>query len=432
MPLRIADYVLAGDLRNTRRNCVHGWIEFAPDYGVRIELTGNFSGQLAGKHIRFSMPHRAADKACEPGSFPEYIEELADRQIGVVQTMELRKATVPALPIDDFLRLSEADRTLNMVEKDCLYLEWSSQDGAVISELIEPVLEIIDDEVESGQMRSIDGVEFLGAALNDPHFSEVAELILGQTMAALNDEEDEDDDPDEDDRDGNDDEDDESEDEEDDDLDGDDDGHDDDDPYGLFDADLEQNVAESLGGESSEGELTFDGNVGGARSWEEVIPGISPDTVEMYEQYDEIFEGKKDEPISYLFPTTLQLPKPERVTSEEEAEGLVKAILSQLALLSVALDVCEHFTMQQTYRLLMQEILPTAKVHPNLAASEMVQHYATSDFCEQCDAEFEAEYRASRAEGLTDEESDEELDELDDELDGLNDDEDDEDDSSRQ
>ncbi len=421
MPLRIAEYVLAGDLRNTRRNCVLGWIEFAPDYGVRVELTGNFSGQLAGKHIRFSMPHRAADKVREPGSFPEYIEELADRQIGVVQTMELRKATVPALPIDDFLQLSEADRALNMVEKECLYLEWSSQDGAVLSELLEPELEIIDDELESEQMRSIDGVEFLGAAMNDPHFSEVAELILGQTMAALDDE----------DEDGNEDnglaggvgdeEDDENEEEEDDDLD-DKEGHDDDDPYGLFDADLEQNVAKSLGGESSEGELSFDGKADGSRSWEDVIPGISSDAVELYEQYDEIFEGKKDEPISYLFPTTLQLPKPEHVTSEEEAEGLVKAVLSQLALLSVALDVCEHFTMQQTYRLLMQEILPTAKVHPNLAASEMVQHYATSDYCPLCDAEFEAEYRADRAAELAEEGSDDELDE---ELDGLNEDEDD-------
>jgi hypothetical protein len=249
--------------------------------------------------------------------------------------------------------------------------------------------------------------------MNDPHFSEVAELILGQTMAALTDadEDDEEDDEDEDD-DEHGDEDDEEDDLDDDGLDDDDedDEHDDDDPYGLFDADLEQNVAESLGGESKEGELAFDGIPGSPRPWEEAIPGISPDTVELYEQYDEIFEGKKDEPISYLFPTTLQLPKPENVASEEEAEVLVKAILSQLALLSVALDVCEHFTMQQTYRLLMQEILPTAKVHPNLAASEMVQHYATSDFCQECDAEFEAQYRARRAAEEAEDESDEESD----------------------
>ena len=72
------------------------------------------------------------------------------------------------------------------------------------------------------------------------------------------------------------------------------------------------------------------------------------------------------------------------------------AILAQLALLSVAVDVCEHYTPLQTYHLLMNEILPTAKVHPNLAASRMVQHYSTSDHCDACEAEFEAQYNAEQ------------------------------------
>ena len=92
--------------------------------------------------------------------------------------------------------------------------------------------------------------------------------------------------------------------------------------------------------------------------------------------------------------TPLRLPPPDRVTSDEEAQSLVVAILAQLALLSVAVDVCEHYTPQQTYHLLMTEILPTAKVHPNLAASRMVQHYSTSDHCDACDAEFESQYNA--------------------------------------
>lgn len=75
----------------------------------------------------------------------------------------------------------------------------------------------------------------------------------------------------------------------------------------------------------------------------------------MYEQWDEIFEGKKDEPVSYLFETPLRLPPPDRVTSDEEAQSLVVAILAQLALLSVAVDVCEHYTPQQTYHLLMTD-----------------------------------------------------------------------------
>lgn len=420
MPLRIADYVRAGDLRNTRRNSVFGWIEFAPDYGVRIELTGNLSGQLAGRHIRFSMPNRDPSKACEPGDFPNHIEDLSDRQIGVVQTMDVRRTSVPALPIDEFLQLSEADRARNMVEKDCLYLEWSSQDGLVVSELIEPVIDYIDDETEDRQLQNMDAADLLAAALEDPDFSNVAEMLLGQTIAAIDANQDEDEGdidtigPEED----------ESEIDADDMDDDDDDlgGHDEDDPYGLFDSELERSVSQSLAGPSLDGMadddedddddepmIEVEGDI--PPRWEDIIPGIGAEEAELFEKYDEIFEGKKDEPISYLFPTPLQLPKPEHVASEEEAEKLVKAVLSQLALLSVALDVCEHFTMRQTYRLLAQEILPTAKVHPNLAASDMVQHYSTSDYCQECDDEFEANYRAEH--GDHEDEDDDEFDDED-------------------
>ncbi len=162
----------------------------------------------------------------------------------------------------------------------------------------------------------------------------------------------------------------------------------------MFGTDFDQRVAQSLAGDAGDQSATAEpaDTDSEKRPWEDVIPDIDPDTKAMYEQWDEIFEGKKDQPITYLFKTPLRLPRADRVTSDEEAEPLVRAILAQLALLSVALDVCEHFTPLDTYRLLMNEILPTAKVHPNLAESEMVQHYATSDFCDQCEAEFDTDF----------------------------------------
>lgn len=365
MPLRIADHVFSGELRNTRRNAVFGWIEFAPDYGIRLELTGNFSTQLAGKHIRFKNVQLAPERICEPGSFPSFIEDLEDRQIGVVQSMELRTTRVPNLPIDEFLSLPESERESHLTEKPCLSLEWSSQNGDILCELIQPEIEFVEEEPDtiSSEAKPLG----FGSGLE----SGATELILNEDVPFGNydPDADADDAPDEEDE-----------------------PEDEDDPYGLFDANLQQNVSESLGEDLP---VLEDG---GKRDWEDVIPDIDPETKAMYEQWDEIFEGKKDEPLSYLFPTTLKLPKPERVETEEEAEQLVKAILAQLALLSVAIDVCEHFTAHQTYRLLMQEILPSAKVHPNLAASEMVQHYATSDYCQQCDAEFEADYEARQRE----------------------------------
>ncbi len=372
MACRISDYVLAGELRNTRRNGVFGWIEFAPDYGICVELTGNMSGQLQGKHIKFRVQKAESDEQLEAGEFPDEVDKLADRQIGVVGEMVLRRVRVPSIPIDDFLLLEEPAQEKHLVEKDSLYLEWFSQNGRVIAELVDLSIEFVDDQQtgdgESAASGSGEREEGAGGFTEIYVEDEAADAESYDTG------------------------------------DGDDE---DEDPFGLFGQDVRQAVADSLGPlpdetfdenepsdedfseEDSEGESAAEAE---PRSWDDVIPGIDAETKEMYEQWDEIFEGKKDEPLSYLFHTPLRLPLVENVTSDEEAERFVRAILAQLALLSVALDVCEHYGPLETYRLLMKEILPTAKVHPNLAASEMVQHYSTSDYCSQCDEELDAEY----------------------------------------
>jgi hypothetical protein len=371
MAVRIGDFVLSGELRNTRRNGVFGWIEFAPDYGIRIELTGNFTNSLAGKHLRFQGPKAQAQILPTPEDLPDFVNDLANRQIGVVGEVQLKKVQVPDMPLEQFSNLSPGEMQSHLVEKDCLYLEWFSQNGRVVAELYDPQVEFVENQ-GSDDPNLLEGELDDGSGL-DSGFTEIQFDENGIPLTdAFGPDEDEDDD-------------------EDDELDS-------DDPYDLFGSDLQKRVRESLG----EATRDFDEEhsdapeSGGKRPWDEVIPGLDPETKAMYEQWDEIFEGKKDEPIAYLFEKPMKLPRPEKVASNEEAEEYVKMILAQLALLSVALDVCEHFSPMDTYRLLMNEILPTAKVHPNLAASEMVQHYATSDYCPACEAEFEAEYEGSQ------------------------------------
>ena len=356
MSLRIGDDILAGELRNTRRNGVFGWIEFAPDFGVRIELTGNLGGDLEGKHIRFTTP-RSSTNPPDLDELPEHINSLADRQIGVTGEILLRKTKVPTLPIDDFLDLSSDQQQAHLVEKECLHIEWYSQNGRITAEVLEPNIEFIDPssgaDDEQVQIEPLTDGEGMNVGFT--------EIRLDEESKPLGFEQD----------------------------DASEDGgvEEVDDPYGLFGEDIEKRLAQSLGedvgAESSE-------NSNESRSWEDM--DLDPETRAMYEQMDEIFEGKRDQPISYLFETPLKLPKPDRVDTDEEAEPLVRSILAQLALLSVALDVCEHFSAVDTYRLLMNEILPTAKVHPNLAASEMVQHYSTSDFCSSCESEFDDDF----------------------------------------
>lgn len=378
MVQRIGDYILRGELRNTRANGVFGWIEFAPDLGLHIELTGNLSGELRRKHIRFSTPRSKFAESAPNSELPKLIENLADRQIGVIGDVMLRRVRVPTIPLPEFSQLEREDQQRYSVEKDCLYLEWYSQNGRVEAEIIDPEIEFVDER--SAESSEPPEFEPLGDGLN----SSIAEAYLDHEGGAAGSVEFEmgsdDEEPDED--------------------------VEEDDPYGLFDPDLQREVAEALESEvdysktfppddNEEEDNAFDdSSTRKKRSWDEVIPGIDPQTKAMYEQWDEIFEGEKDEPVACLFETPLRLPPPDRVTSDDEAQSLVVSILAQLALLSVAVDVCEHFTPLQTYRLLMTEILPTAKVHPNLAASRMVQHYSTSDYCDACEAEFDEDYQS--------------------------------------
>lgn len=376
MAHQIGDYILRGELRNTRANGVYGWLQFAPEAGVHMELTGNFRGQLERKHIKFSTPRAKQTIVEQLKPLPDEIQRLVDRQIGVVGEVRLGRRWVPTIPLSDFARLDQAAQRRCSVEKDCLYLEWFSQNGRVVAEIVDPTIEYVDEQ----QTEREEPPEF--EPMGDGLDSSIAETYLELEGRDIDDLEDElahhDGSEIEDESDG-------------------------DDPYGLFAPDLDQSLADAL--KSSDAPVTGefgdlydeDGGAATSRSWDEVIPGLDPAIKAMYEQWDEIFEGKKDEPVSYLFDTPLRLPPPDRVTTDREAQPLVVAILAKLALLSVAVDVCEHFTPLQTYRLLMTEILPTAKVHPNLAASRMIQHYSTSDHCETCDAEFEAEYNARQS-----------------------------------
>jgi hypothetical protein len=70
----------------------------------------------------------------------------------------------------------------------------------------------------------------------------------------------------------------------------------------------------------------------------------------------------------------------------------LQVLLARLALHSVAIDVCEHFSASDVYRWLLEEILPEAEIHPQLRRTGFVQHYSTWEACRQCAAEFDTEY----------------------------------------
>jgi hypothetical protein len=133
----------------------------------------------------------------------------------------------------------------------------------------------------------------------------------------------------------------------------------------------------------------FSDSQNGKRSWDEVLPGIDEKTKNMYEEWDEVASGEKDELLCTLFDPPLKLELADTIVDEAAAESLLTALLERLATHNVEIETCDHFSALETYRWLVEDILPEAEIHPQLSRIGFVQHYTTWEDCKKCAAEFE-------------------------------------------
>ena len=389
MALRINEYVLGGELRNTSRNSITGWIEFAPDYGVSIKLCGNFSGQFAGKHFKFRV-NKPESKRIPKEDLRDLVESMANQQVGVIGDVLFRQIKVPLVPVKELMLRSRLGEPAPFDIKDCLYLEWFSQDGRVVAEIIDPEFEFIDHDTSStfapvaepipGMDENADnedaepGNPDVGLSVTQIQIDENGEAVIEELEIDVDDASDE---------------------------------------YQLFDADIDQQIRQSLNEDSNMVETDVDDPssepFGGQladpdaakpkkKSWDEIIPGIDPETKAQYEMWDEVYGGEKDQPLMSLFDPPFQLPDPDSITTDNEAQPYLNQIIMRLAMHSVGIDLCQHLTPLTAYRMLVNDILPNAIVHPNLAATDIVEHYSAFDFCPQCEAEFEQEYEYGESE----------------------------------
>jgi hypothetical protein len=364
MDLRLGDYVVAGELINRRPNCTHGWLALrGEETPVIFQLTGNCSASLRGQHIRFALP----DDRPAPAAPPLDTSRLAWQQIGPTGEITLRDGVPGNSPAG----------------RPSLYMEWFSQNGRVVLELVDPDIEWVaedDDDRRAAQRRaesaSADAAEDeADIFLPDSDDGEEAEFNPFEVPPPDADE-------------------------------------DADDPYGLFPPGLDDELAEDDSDqELADEQLTDEQLTGeepsaaargeastGKRSWDEVIPGIDPETKRMYEQWDEVTEGSQDVPFTEVFDPPVRIYTPEQlaVLNDATAESVLKELLTRLALLGVAVAVCEHFSPKLTYRMIAQEILPRYGVHPRLPQIGWVQHYDTSEFCRKCQEEFDRKFEEER------------------------------------
>lgn len=403
MARRLEEFVLRGEIRNGRRNSVSGWLEVlrtkhsdgkeTVEPGlILLAFTGNLGGQLEGLTFRFEVREGDLRKPR-----PVLEANFQTQQVGVMGDSVFRMVRVPLAPVDDYLEACEQGETRPEEQRASIYLEWYSQNGRVVLELLDPKFEF------EGEYKDLGDPEPEALASSDDFRPPQITTIIRNTDGTFDIVVDDDggtDDPTED--------------------------ADDSDPFALFPENLEEHIHESASdADDVDSMLSHDNDAveeefedaacdeddiwpdfqsspdamaersaPKPRDWSEVIPGIDPATKAMYEEWDEVIYGTKDEPLTWLFDEPLCLPRPNALRDEAHAWQVLSSLLAAMALRGVAFDMCPHYTAIRAYELLIDELLPRAGVHPNLAATGFVKHYCSWGHCEECDAEFDERQRA--------------------------------------
>jgi hypothetical protein len=315
MTLFLSEYISGGEIINTRKNSVHGYLAVhGSDRPVVLQLTGNCRGALEGRHLQFEMLATTEQDASEE------LEELrfAWMQIGVTGEMSLDP------------------------EHSKVFLEWFGQHGRTIVELEGLKVEFIEEEEDdaSDSLSEEDDADIdddddvPGAGSTSASF----EPTDGSESLPWDEATDEAPEPE--------------------------------DPFGLFPSDLGASLNAS-------------------------VPSFASDpdeaTLAQWKEWDEVFDGTKDVPLSSLFDPPIRLP-PAETLDDPQVESLFQTILAQLARHNVAFHMCEHYTPRMGYVLLVEEILKDYGAHPELPRIGYTMNFDTSEHCEECAAKFDREF----------------------------------------
>jgi len=357
MAFRLGELVVCGEIFNTKKNSVHGWLGLRGiDRPVKLELTGDCDPDLAGRHFRFEAPPPVGNQQEDsPGESEEQtIERLnlkgfAWLQIGTTGTMtadhQVKHADCSVEELCMRLRLKEPP-PMRWVR--CLYLEWYSQNGRVVIELPDPVIEFIgqDGQPEPDDWKLPEDLPPAnappepggGPSITAFRMNEDGEIEITDETPCLDEDETEDE-------------------------------------FKLIPDELQR----QLDAQSRE--------VDKALSSGDEQDSITRDL----EAMDEALEKGERVPLGSLFDETIKLPKPDRLT-EHEAEVELKGLLTRLAMFGVALHICEHFTALDAYRLLVEGLCKEDVAFAEICKTGWVQHFDTAEYCEACQAEFDRKF----------------------------------------
>ena len=334
MALRLGEYLAYGELFNVRKHSVHGWLGLMGlECRMQLELSGDCEPDLAGKRFRFRVRHLPEQEFDE-----QSVPRFQARQIGptgkITAALRVRvdAAGVPVPP--------GAGAVKDGAWKRCLHIEWFGQNGRVVIELIDPVIEVVPPDQED------DGDEFFGALFPDgveppvdggpppDSFAGVTDLFEDPDSPSFSPT-----------------------------------------PAGLQ-RELDRRAAEVDRAVFGEDE-------------------ISRDIREM-ELMDDLIEHEEGVPLASIIDGTGPLPDPDSL-NENQAACALKVLLAHLAVNGIAVDMCEHVTALDTYRLIRDEIGSEGHCYRELRGTGWVQHFSTYEHCKVCEAEFDREWEVLNA-----------------------------------
>lgn len=142
-------------------------------------------------------------------------------------------------------------------------------------------------------------------------------------------------------------------------------GDDADDPYGLFDDDLQAYIESE------------------SRAIDAAIFGVDERDGPLDDELlEESAEFGQPQVIRTLFDPPLDPPDDESL-DDLALRREYDALIDQLARFNIRLDTCEHFSLRECYRYLVDVVLEE-EAYPNLGGTDVDQYFMTHDDCPEC------------------------------------------------
>jgi hypothetical protein len=336
MAFRLNDLVIAGFFCHSRRLSFHGRLLLRGcEDPVLVELTGDPMEDLRGRSFEFEIPRNDRPPTDEDRKRAAIFR---NQQVGAVGEMTAaRKRKTFDCSVEEFYRRSELGEPPPVRWCQCLYLEWYSQNGRVVIEVPEPQLRFIEDGNPPGETDDLaeEGEDSEGSATSDAMAVDSDAETDSPAIFEVAEEESTDGEHE---------------------------------SYGLISDELNHELERS------------------ARRTDREIAGEPEDAgkaIEECERLDDLIEHGEGTPTGKLL-ARLGLPQPAANLTDSQAWQALSAALAQLAMFGVAFHVCEHCSVQDAYRMLIEKVCEECTVFPEMRGTSFVQHFSTSDFCQRC------------------------------------------------